>query len=150
MKLSTLPANLSILGVVAGIGLAGPGLAQDQEPRKDATEATKAANAALLDELPFSDRSDFDNAKRGLIAPLPTEMIQGQAGNPIWNPQQYGFITEDAAAPDTVSPSLWRQSQLINIAGLFEVTDGIYQVRNLDLSNMTIIEGEEGITIVDP
>jgi alkyl sulfatase BDS1-like metallo-beta-lactamase superfamily hydrolase len=150
MKLSTLPANLSILGVVAGIGLAGPGLAQDQDPRKDATEATKAANEALLDELPFSDRSDFDNAKRGLIAPLPTGMIRGQAGNPIWNPEQYSFITEDAAAPDTVNPSLWRQSQLINISGLFEVTDGIYQVRNLDLSNMTIIEGEEGITIVDP
>ena len=77
-------------------------------------------------------------------------MIQGQAGNPIWNPEQYSFITEDAAAPDTVNPSLWRQSQLINISGLFEVTDGIYQVRNLDLSNMTIIEGDEGITIVDP
>src|SRR3546814_3554498 len=55
-----------------------------------------------------------------------------------------------AEAPDTVNPSLWRQSQLINIGGLFEVVDGIYQVRNLDLSNMTIIEGEEGITVVDP
>src|SRR3546814_1250042 len=77
-------------------------------------------------------------------------MIEGQSGNPIWNPQQYSFITTDAEAPDTVNPSLWRQSQLINIGGLFEVVDGIYQVRNLDLSNMTIIEGEEGITVVDP
>jgi alkyl sulfatase BDS1-like metallo-beta-lactamase superfamily hydrolase len=141
MRPSTLLTGLSILGVV-GIGLAEPVPAQDQ--RADATEATKAANARLLDELPFSDTSDFDNAKRGLIAPLPTGMIRGQAGNPIWNPEQYSFITEDAAAPDTVNPSLWRQSQLINISGLFEVTDGIYQVRNLDLSNMTIIEGEEG------
>ena len=56
----------------------------------------------------------------------------------------------DAAAPDTVNPSLWRQAQLINLSGLFKVADGIYQVRNLDLSNMTIIEGREGITIVDP
>jgi alkyl sulfatase BDS1-like metallo-beta-lactamase superfamily hydrolase len=147
MRLSTLLARLSILGVV-GVGLAYPAFAQDQ--RKDATAATKAANDRLLDELPFSDRSDFENARRGLIAPLPAAMIQGQAGNLIWNPQQYSFITEDAAAPDTVNPSLWRQSQLINISGLFEVTDGIYQVRNLDLSNMTIIEGEEGITVVDP
>jgi alkyl sulfatase BDS1-like metallo-beta-lactamase superfamily hydrolase len=147
MRTSTLLASLSILGVV-GVGLAYPAFAQDQ--RKDATTATKAANDRLLDELPFSDRSDFENAKRGLIAPLPSEMIEGQAGNPIWNPEQYNFITEDAAAPDTVNPSLWRQSQLINIGGLFEVTDGIYQVRNLDLSNMTIIEGDEGITIVDP
>jgi alkyl sulfatase BDS1-like metallo-beta-lactamase superfamily hydrolase len=140
-------ASLSILGVV-GVGLAYPAFAQDQ--RKDATAATKAANDELLKELPFSDTSDFDNAKRGLIAPLPSAMIQGQAGNPIWNPQQYSFITPDAAAPDTVNPSLWRQSQLINMSGLFEVTDGIYQVRNLDLSNMTIIEGKEGITVVDP
>jgi alkyl sulfatase BDS1-like metallo-beta-lactamase superfamily hydrolase len=33
---------------------------------------------------------------------------------------------------------------------LFEVTDGIYQVRNYDLSNMTIVEGKDGITIFDP
>jgi alkyl sulfatase BDS1-like metallo-beta-lactamase superfamily hydrolase len=30
------------------------------------------------------------------------------------------------------------------------VTEGVYQIRNLDLSNMTIIEGKEGITVVDP
>ncbi|HEY8567746.1 MBL fold metallo-hydrolase [Microbulbifer sp.] len=68
----------------------------------------------------------------------------------IWNPDQYGFIKEGEAAPDTVNPSLWRQSQLINISGLFEVADGIYQVRNQDLSNMTIVEGKSGITIFDP
>jgi alkyl sulfatase BDS1-like metallo-beta-lactamase superfamily hydrolase len=139
--------SLAILGVV-GVGLAYSAFAQDQ--RNDATAATKAANDRLLEELPFDDTSDFDNAKRGLIAPLPAAMIEGEAGNTIWNPQQYGFITPDAAAPDTVNPSLWRQSQLINLSGLFEVTDGIYQVRNLDLSNMTIIEGDEGITVVDP
>ena len=149
MRPSTFLASLSILGVV-GAGLAGSAFAQDQDPRQDATDATKAANAALLDQLPFADTSDFDNAKRGLIAPLPTDMIEGAAGNPIWNPQLYSFITEDAPAPDTVNPSLWRQSQLINLGGLFEVADGIYQVRNQDLSNMTIIEGAEGITVVDP
>jgi alkyl sulfatase BDS1-like metallo-beta-lactamase superfamily hydrolase len=63
MRPSTLLANLSILGVVAGIGLADLAFAQDQDPRKDATEATKAANDRLLNELPFSDRSDFENAR---------------------------------------------------------------------------------------
>lgn len=77
-------------------------------------------------------------------------MIKGEQGNVIWNPQQYAFIKEGEKSPDTVNPSLWRQSQLINISGLFEVTDGVYQIRNLDLSNMTIIEGKEGITVVDP
>ncbi|MGX1743802.1 alkyl/aryl-sulfatase [Bosea sp. NPDC055353] len=124
--------------------------AQSQDARKDASAATKAYNQRLLNELPFSDKSDFDNARRGLVAPLPAAMINGTAGNLIWDPQKYGFIKPDAAAPDTVNPSLWRQSQLINISGLFKVADGLYQVRNLDLSNMTIIEGKEGLTIVDP
>ncbi|MQV61016.1 alkyl/aryl-sulfatase, partial [Sinorhizobium meliloti] len=141
-------SGLSLIAIVAAGTI--PAYAQDAATQKDATEATRAANDALLTQLPFDDTSDFDDAKRGLIAPLPTEMIQGQGGNAIWNPQQYSFITEGAEAPATVNPSLWRQSQLINISGLFEVTEGLYQVRNFDLSNMTIIEGTEGITIVDP
>lgn len=149
MRPITILSTLPLMALVASV-MANPASAQDQDSRKDATEATRSANAMLLSQLPFSDRSDFEDARRGLIAPLPSELIKGQAGNAIWNPQQYGFITPDAAAPDTVNPSLWRQSQLINISGLFEVTDGLYQVRNLDLSNMTIIEGAEGITVVDP
>jgi alkyl sulfatase BDS1-like metallo-beta-lactamase superfamily hydrolase len=142
-------AKLSIFAVVTS-GLVYGAAAQTQDSRKNASDATKRANSALMKQLPFSDTSDFDAAKKGLIAPLPSELIKGSAGNTIWNPQQYSFIKDGASAPDTVNPSLWRQSQLINISGLFEVTDGIYQVRNQDLSNMTIIEGSEGITIVDP
>lgn len=141
-------AKMSILGIVTA-GLVHAAAAQTADPRKDAADATKQANSALLKQLPFNDTSDFDAAKKGFIAPLPSEVIKGSAGNTIWNPQQYGFI-KDETAPDTVNPSLWRQSRLINISGLFEVVDGIYQVRNQDLSNMTIIEGREGITIVDP
>jgi alkyl sulfatase BDS1-like metallo-beta-lactamase superfamily hydrolase len=149
MTMHTLLKGISIIGLL-GAGLAYPTLAQDQDPRKDATEATKAANQKLLSELPFSDKTDFENAKRGLIAPLPSDVVRGEEGNPVWDPQKFAFITEGSEAPDTVNPSLWRQSQLVNIGGLFEVTDGIYQVRNQDLSNMTIIEGAEGITVVDP
>lgn len=118
--------------------------------RNDATAATKSSNDALLNELPFSDKTDFDNAHKGLLAPLPSAMVKGTAGNLIWDPQKYAFIKEGMAAPATVNPSLWRNAQLINISGLFEVVPGIYQVRNQDLSNMTIIEGTEGVTIVDP
>src|SRR5262249_43656897 len=125
-------------------------IAQDKDTRKDATEATKAANARLLQELPFNDKSDFEAAHKGFIAPLPAEMIKSASGNLVWNPQQYAFVKEGKEAPATVNPSLWRQSQIVNISGLFKVTDGIYQIRNQDLSNMTIIEGAEGITVVDP
>ena len=120
------------------------------EAPKPATDATKAANDALLQELPFNDKTSFELAHKGFIAPLPTEPIKGEKGNMIWDPAKYNFIKEGEAAPATTSPSLWRQSQLINISGLFEVTDGIYQVRNYDLSNMTIVEGKSGITIFDP
>lgn len=141
-------AKLSTFMILAA-GLVDAATAQTEDLRKDATDATKQANSVLLKQLPFSDNTDFDNANKGQLAPLPSELIKGSAGNAIWNPQQYGFI-KDATAPDTVNPSLWRQSRLINISGLFEVVEGIYQVRNQDLSNMTIIEGAEGITIVDP
>jgi alkyl sulfatase BDS1-like metallo-beta-lactamase superfamily hydrolase len=131
-------------------GWASVGLAQEKDARKDATDATKTVNAKLLQELPFKDKSDFDAAHKGFVAPLPTEMIKTSAGNLVWNPEQYSFIKEGKDAPATVNPSLWRQSQLINLSGLFKVADGIYQIRNQDLSNMTIIEGAEGVTVVDP
>lgn len=120
------------------------------EQPKPATKPTSEANAAVLKELPFADKTPFELAHKGFVAPLPQSMIKGAAGNVIWDPAKYDFITEDKAAPDTVNPSLWHQSQLLNISGLFEVTDGVYQVRNQDLSNMTIVEGEKGITIYDP
>lgn len=120
------------------------------ESPKPATEATKAANDALLKELPFNDKTSFELAHKGFIAPLPSDPVKGPNGNMIWDPNKYGFIKEGETAPATTNPSLWRQSQLINISGLFEVTDGIYQVRNYDLSNVTIIEGKSGLTIIDP
>jgi alkyl sulfatase BDS1-like metallo-beta-lactamase superfamily hydrolase len=121
-------AKLSTLAIVTA-SLVHGAAAQNQDPGKEATDATKRTNSALLKQLPFNDNSDFDAANRGFIAALPSEMIKGSTGNSIWNPQQYNFVKE-AAAPDTVNPSLWRQSRLINISGLFQVTDGIYQIRN--------------------
>jgi alkyl sulfatase BDS1-like metallo-beta-lactamase superfamily hydrolase len=140
---------LSTLGMTSLVALGLTGTLHAQDARQDATATTKTANSALLQQLPFSDTSNFDDARKGLIAPLPQDVIKGSAGNVIWDPTKYDFIG-DNPAPDSVNPSLWRNAQLINISGLFEVTDGIYQVRNLDLSNMTIIEGKEGVTVVDP
>ncbi|WP_423062134.1 alkyl/aryl-sulfatase [Citrobacter portucalensis] len=148
MKLNKLMSYLAVAGVCSTSLISLPALAQ--EGAKDATAQTKSANDALYGQLPFSDKTDFINAHKGFIAPLPNELIKGKQGNVVWNPQQYAFIKEGEKAPDTVNPSLWRQSQLINIGGLFQVTDGVYQIRNLDLSNMTIMEGKEGITVIDP
>jgi alkyl sulfatase BDS1-like metallo-beta-lactamase superfamily hydrolase len=98
--------------------------------------------------LPFDDRRDFDDARRGLIAPLSEAVVAGTGGRVAWDVGSYGFL--DADCPDTVNPSLWRQAQLLAICGLFEVAPGVYQVRGLDLSNMTLVEGDSGVLVIDP
>lgn len=140
----------SICSLVAAMAMVSHAMAAEVEKPKPASVATKEANDALLKELPFDDKTSFELAHKGFIAPLPSAVIKGSSGNVIWDPSKYSFIKEGEKAPDTTNPSLWRQSQLINISGLFEVTDGIYQVRNYDLSNMTIVEGKDGITVFDP
>ncbi len=118
---------------------------------KDASESTKIANRTVFEQLPFSDRRDFDDASRGLVAPLTHDGVtKNDDGNVVWDPTRFNFITEDAPAPDTVNPSLWRQSQLVVKGGLFKVVDRLYQVRNADLSNLTIAEGDTGLILFDP
>ena len=95
-------------------------------------------NRAVLSELPFADRQDFDDAMRGFVATVPDSR----------NPQQYEFLQADA--PPSVNPSLWRLAQLNAINGLFTVVDGMYQVRGFSLANMTIVEGRTGIIVIDP
>ncbi|MEO0982094.1 MAG: alkyl sulfatase dimerization domain-containing protein [Pseudomonadota bacterium] len=113
-----------------------------------ASDATKAANAAVAERLPLGDQSDFNDAGRGFLAAIEEDAILDADGNVVWNIRSYDFL--DGDAPDTVNPSLWRQSQLAAQHGLFEVTDGIWQVRGYDLAVMSVIEGETGWIIVDP
>jgi alkyl sulfatase BDS1-like metallo-beta-lactamase superfamily hydrolase len=117
------------------------------EAGRAATAATRAANAALLDDLPFGDVVDLQQAERGLIAPLP-DTVTTADGRPVWDSRRFDFV--DGDAPPTVNPSLWRQERVNGIGGLFEVTDGIYQVRGLDLSNISFVRGETGWIVLDP
>ena len=117
-------------------------------PAGRATAATQAANAAVSQRLAFANRSDFEDAQRNRLAFIEADAIRNQAGQVVWAIPQFDFL--DAAAPDTVNPSLWRQSQLAAHHGLFKVTDGLYQVRGYDLSVMSVIEGQRGWIIVDP
>ncbi len=116
---------------------------------RDAEPATRAANEAFVKSLPFSDRADFDDAKRGFIATLPDGAVAGPGARPAFDTKPYAFLQKDEA-PATVNPSLWRQAQLNAVNGLFEVTGRVYQVRGLDIANMTIIEGDTGLILIDP
>ena len=138
MRLRTLPCLLA---------LALPYAALAEGPAKDATDLTRQSNQHWLQRLPFADRSDFDNARRGLLEAADRAVVNAD-GKTVWDLQRYAFLTGEA--PATVNPSLWRIAQLNTIAGLFKVTDGIYQVRGLDLANMTLIEGEHGLIVMDP
>jgi alkyl sulfatase BDS1-like metallo-beta-lactamase superfamily hydrolase len=123
----------------AGGGATGPAAA---EP------ATVHANQAWLSQLPFADTQDFDDARRGHIADPDQAQVRAADGRIAWDLQAYRFESGDA--PASVNPSLWRQAQLNNVSGLFKVTERIYQLRGMDLANMTIVEGDSGIIVIDP
>ena len=107
-----------------------------------------ARNKAVLDELPFANRDDFADAERGFITTVPDATILNAGGKPAWSQKQYDFI-DDGPAPDSVNPSLWRIAQLNRRHGLFKVVDGVYQIRGLDIANMTIVEGKTGVIVID-
>ncbi|MEY2592294.1 MAG: linear primary-alkylsulfatase [Acidimicrobiaceae bacterium] len=110
--------------------------------------ATAAAQAAVAAALPISDTHDHELATRGHLAPPLANVVEGRWGLPAWDLDAYDFLAADC--PDSVNPSLWRQASLNRHAGLFEVADGFYQVRGLDLSNVTFIAGDRGWVVIDP
>ena len=120
--------------------------------RKDASALTAERNEAVRQSL-RDDHSDFDRARRGLVAGPAQTQIVGRWGHAVWDHDSYGFVDDPALVefpPPTVNPSLWRQARLNNIAGLFEVTSRVHQVRGLDISNLTVIAGETGWIVIDP
>ena len=108
----------------------------------------EAAHADQLGSLPFGDTTDFDDADRGFLGRLDPCVVRAADGRVVWDNDAYDFLT--GTAPTSVHPSLWRQSQLAAKQGLYEVVPGIYQVRGLDLSNISFIEGDTGIIVIDP
>ncbi len=120
---------------------------------KPATSWTEARQRAALGSLAQAPNTDFELASRGLIAPASPRQVIGRYGQPVWDLDAYEFFDGAEAElnpPSTVNPSLWRQGRLNNIAGLFEVTSGIFQVRGMDISNVTFIAGDTGWIVIDP
>ena len=127
---------------------AAPMLVAAAPPANEATEATKAAHAEVADRLNLDDTADRDAATRGFLARIEEDAILNPNGSVAWDVRQFDFL--QGPAPATVNPSLWRQSALGAIHGLFRIADGVYQVRGYDLANMTLIEGASGWIVVDP
>ena len=121
---------------------------------KPATETTRAANDAVYALLDFSDEQERAFATRGLIAAPDALEIVDDAGKAVWSQKAYAFLDgvdgQPADAPDTANPSLWRNAQLNHLYGLFEVVEGIYQVRGYDMTNITFVRGGTGWIVFDP
>ena len=115
----------------------------DHQPPSSVIEAAHREHV-----LPFHDTTDFDNADRGFIAALSPCVIKAADGRVVWDNDSYSFLR--GPAPTSVHPSLWRQSTLAAKQGLYEVVPGIYQVRGLDISNVTFVETDNGIIVIDP
>ncbi len=119
-----------------------------KEMPKDASGQVVAQHEAMLKVLPFDDTIDFGDAARGFLGTIENAKITSAQGRVVWSLEAYGFLSSEQA-PATVNPSLWRQSRLNMQHGLFEVVPGVYQVRGLDIANMTLIEGDTGVIVVD-
>ncbi|WP_166365743.1 alkyl/aryl-sulfatase [Pseudomonas akapageensis] len=116
---------------------------------KPAQPATIAANAAFARTLPTLDAESEADINRGFIASIPDAETLTADGKVIYSLKGYEFL-KPATGPATVNPSLWLQARKSMANGLYKVTEGFYQVRGMDLTNMTIIEGKTGLIIIDP
>ncbi|EAU0090824.1 MBL fold metallo-hydrolase [Salmonella enterica] len=144
----TLKTSVSILATLLSITFANA--STDINHTQKASASTIEANKAIENYLPFYDVKDFNDVKRGFIADIPHPVIVGEDGHTIINLSQYDFIKGKENAPDTVNPSLWRQARLLNVTGLFKVMEGVYQVRGIDIANITFIKGKTGWIVIDP
>ena len=117
---------------------------------KEADPRTGEMNSRLPPTLSADDREETEFSIRGLIAAEPLVDIRGKEGNAVWDMKRYGFLDVESPNPDTVPPALWRHARRNAVHGLFRVTDGIYQVRGYDISNVSFIEGKTGYIVVDP
>jgi alkyl sulfatase BDS1-like metallo-beta-lactamase superfamily hydrolase len=118
------------------------------ETSKPPTPAITRQNREVREWANFADGRDLEDASRGLLGRLEPGVVHAPGGRVVWDNDSYAFL--EGEAPDTVHPSLWRQSKLVSLQGLYEIVPGIYQVRGLDLSNITFVEGHTGVIVIDP
>ncbi len=143
------PSSFSAALVALACALAAPSATFAQAAPKAPEPSTLKANAEMAKTLPFANRQDFEDAMHGFVGTVPDALVPGAGVRPVWSMKPYDFLKADAPA-DTVNPSLWRQAQLNAIHGLFKVTERVYQVRGFDIANMTIVEGDSSLIVIDP
>lgn len=141
--------------VAAGGGkvLADPGAMEGKhfDPKgKMPSTFTIELQKGLRATLPFDDKRDFEEAKRGFVAAPAYKQIMSEAGNVAWDMGSYEYLLQGKDF-DSIHPSLQRQAVLNMAYGLYEVVpEKIWQVRGFDLSNISFIKGDTGWIVFDP
>lgn len=151
MKYSRLLFSMSIAAALLTVSACSSGHSGTVSDAsvKEATKTTQDKNKEVYALLDFSDEQEREFAEKGLIAAPESLELKDEKGKVVWSQKAYSFV-ENADAPATVNPSLWRNTQLNHLYGLFEVADGIYQVRGYDMTNITFIKGDTGWIVFDP
>jgi alkyl sulfatase BDS1-like metallo-beta-lactamase superfamily hydrolase len=144
---------------VAGNLVLDEGAAHAQQPAplkghfhpkgKTASRFTREVLRQAKATLPFADKRDFEEQKKGFIAPMKDLKIMADGGHVAWDMERFQFLEEQEEF-DSIHPSLLRQSVLNNNYGLYEVIPGIYQVRGFDLSDISFVRGKTGWVVIDP
>ena len=140
--------NKSIIGLAIMPLILGSLNLNAQEHPKAATSFTQKANEQVYKTLDFSDNRDFEDAKRGFIATVDSGLVYNEQGKLVVRESDYDFIK--GKAPASVNPALWRHAQINDLNGLFKITEGVYQVRSIDIANIGFIETKSGYIVVDP
>ena len=124
----------------------------DPRSPKPAEASTKTDIESFVESLPTDSGKDAENVARGFIAtredPIIARSQPSPQQNPVWDLSRADFINDPL--PETVNPSLWRQAGFNAQHGLYEVCDGIWQVRGFDISTVTFIQGDTGWVVIDP
>jgi len=150
MRLGAVIAGVAVMLMLSG----GVAQAEDHKhfdpkgkpPSKYTIEIIEKARATM----PFSDKRDFEEQKKGFIAAPESMKIKADAGHVAWDMERYQFLAKGKDF-DSIHPSLQRQAVLNLNFGLYEVLkDKIYQVRGFDLANITFVRGDTGWIVFDP
>src|SRR5512135_1946926 len=153
----TIALSISLSGAAVAAGSGGvvtdPGAIEGKhfDPKgKMPSKFTIELQNGLRKTLPFEDKRDFEEARKGFIAAPAYKQIMAEAGNVAWDMGNYEFLLQGKDF-DSINPALQRQAILNMAYGLYEVLPGkIYQVCGFDLANISFIKGDTGWIIFDP
>lgn len=158
-KITRAMCVIALLGGMSSIAIAsGGGKVVTADPTKHFDSKGKLPSTFTIElqnglrkTLPFDDKRDFEEAKKGFIAAPKYKQIMAEAGHVAWDMGSYDFLLKEGETFDTINPSLQRQAILNMAYGLYEVLpDKIYQVRGFDLANISFIKGDTGWIVFDP